>query len=112
MAELPKHGLSEEDATRASVVEIVDEVVAAGKDAVVCTHRPVLPSIFDALGVPSEARAPDRCSWVHLRRGRVIATERHDGLSQARLVHVMSVSERLLFPTGQIEFTRRSPTPP
>ncbi len=48
-------GLSEEDATDASVLEVVDDLVSSGEDAVLCTHRPVLPAVYDALGHPSRA---------------------------------------------------------
>ncbi|MBI2245281.1 MAG: histidine phosphatase family protein, partial [Nocardioides sp.] len=70
-------GLSEEDATAPSVVAVVDELVAAEEGAVVCTHRPVLPAVFDALGVPDPQLAPAGMLVAHLRRGRVVATEVH-----------------------------------
>src|SRR6478752_2533658 len=44
-------GVSEEGASAASVVEVVDNLVAGDESAVLCTHRPVLPSVLDALGV-------------------------------------------------------------
>ena len=70
-------GLSEEDATASSVVAVVDELVAAEEGAVVCTHRPVLPAMFDALGVPAPELAPGAMLVAHLRQGRVVATEVH-----------------------------------
>lgn len=70
-------GLSEEDATASSVVSVVDELVAAEEGAVVCTHRPVLPAVFDALGVPDPQLAPAGMLVAHLRRGTVLATEVH-----------------------------------
>ena len=76
---LPTDGLSEEDATDASVLAIVDEVVAAGEDAVLCSHRPVLPSIYDALGIPREHHATGELVVIHHRGGRVRAVERHLG---------------------------------
>jgi len=72
-------GLTEEDATAASVVEVVDELVTSGQDALICTHRPVLPSVYDALGVAPEHHATGELVVVHHRHGRVRAVERHLG---------------------------------
>jgi len=44
---------------------------------VLCTHRPVLPAVFDALGVPDPGLEPGGMVVVHLRKGRVTATESH-----------------------------------
>jgi 8-oxo-(d)GTP phosphatase len=73
-------GLSEEDATAGSVAGVVEGLlgaVAAGQGAVVCTHRPVLPSVFDALGLADPGLEAGELLVVHLRRGAVVATERH-----------------------------------
>lgn len=70
-------GLSEEGATAASVLRMVDELSIAEESAVLCTHRPVLPAVFDALGVPDPELAAGGMLVVHLRKGRVAATERH-----------------------------------
>jgi 8-oxo-dGTP diphosphatase len=75
----PRDGLSEEDATAASVLDVVDELVHSGEDAVLCTHRPVLPAVYDALGIPAEPHATGELVVVHHRRGRVRALERHLG---------------------------------
>jgi 8-oxo-dGTP diphosphatase len=72
-------GLSEEDATDGSVVAIVDELVTSGEDAVLCTHRPVLPSVYGALGIAPEHHATGELVVIHHRRGRVRAVERHVG---------------------------------
>jgi 8-oxo-dGTP diphosphatase len=72
-------GLSEEDATESSVLAIVDELLHSGEDAVLCTHRPVLPSVYDAIGVPGEHQATGELVVVHHRHGRVRALERHLG---------------------------------
>jgi 8-oxo-dGTP diphosphatase len=69
--------LSEEDATADSVLSIVDELVVGEESAVVCTHRPVLPSVFDALGVPDPGLETGELLVAHVRQGRVVATERH-----------------------------------
>jgi 8-oxo-(d)GTP phosphatase len=70
-------GLSEEDATAASVLRMADELAVAEESAVLCTHRPVLPAVFDALGVPDPELEAGGLLVVHLRKGRVTATERH-----------------------------------
>jgi 8-oxo-dGTP pyrophosphatase MutT (NUDIX family)/phosphohistidine phosphatase SixA len=70
-------GLSEEDATADSVLGIVDDLVHHKAGVVLCTHRPVLPTVFDALGVPDVKLEPGSMLVVHLRKGKVVATERH-----------------------------------
>ena len=71
-------GLSEEDATVESVVGLVDELLDAREATAVCTHRPVLPTVLDALGVVGDVRLePGEMLVVHHRKGRVVATERH-----------------------------------
>jgi 8-oxo-dGTP diphosphatase len=69
--------LSEEDATAESVLEIVDELLHDKECAVLCTHRPVLPSVLDALGVETDKLAPGELVVVHHRLARVVAVERY-----------------------------------
>ncbi|MGC4110456.1 MAG: NUDIX hydrolase [Nocardioides sp.] len=71
--------LSEEDATAKSVQRIVDGLLAGREDVVLCTHRPVLPAVYDAIGIPREQHATGELVVVHHRRGRVRALERHLG---------------------------------
>ena len=71
--------LSEEDVTTEALVQHVDELLHAREGAVLCTHRPVLPGVFDALGVPAVKLDPAAMVVVHLRKGRVLATETHPG---------------------------------
>jgi 8-oxo-dGTP diphosphatase len=71
--------LSEEDATAKKVRRVVDELLSSGEDAVLCTHRPVLPAVYDAIGIPAEPHATGELLVVHHRRGRVHALERHLG---------------------------------
>ena len=71
--------LSEEDATPKAVLRIVDDLLHSGEDAVLCTHRPVLPAVYDAVGIPPEPQATGELVVVHHRRGRVRAIERHLG---------------------------------
>jgi 8-oxo-(d)GTP phosphatase len=70
-------GLSEEEATARSVLEIVDDLVDLNQGVVLCTHRPVLPSVFDSLGMAEVRLDPGAMVVAHLRRGKVVATERH-----------------------------------
>jgi 8-oxo-dGTP diphosphatase len=72
-------GLSEEDADPTTVLTIVDDLLRSGEDAVICTHRPVLPAVYDALGIPLEHQSTGELVVVHHRRGRVLALERHLG---------------------------------
>ncbi|HEY7045455.1 MAG TPA: NUDIX hydrolase, partial [Nocardioidaceae bacterium] len=69
--------LSEEDATDTSVLGIVDELLHSDEDAVLCTHRPVLPTVYDSIGVPAEHHATGEMVVVHHRKGHVRAVERH-----------------------------------
>jgi 8-oxo-(d)GTP phosphatase len=71
--------LSEEDATAKSVLKVVDDLLQSGEDAVLCTHRPVLPAVYDAIGIPREHHSTGELVVVHHRRGRVRALERHLG---------------------------------
>ncbi len=70
-------GLSEEGASAGGVVDLVDELVAAEESALLCSHRPVLPTIFDALGVPDPKLEPGGMLVVHLRKGELVAAEQH-----------------------------------
>jgi 8-oxo-dGTP pyrophosphatase MutT (NUDIX family)/phosphohistidine phosphatase SixA len=69
--------LSEEDATRDSVIALVSELIAKGKRTALCTHRPVLPVVFETLGVEDPGLDLAEMLVVHLRKGRVVALERH-----------------------------------
>ncbi len=75
-------GLSEEDATAASVWEVVDDLMHHRECAVLCTHRPVLPTVYDSLGLGEKGiedpkLEPGRMLVVHHRRGAVVAVEVH-----------------------------------
>ena len=70
--------LSEEEASVESVVEIVDDLLDTKEGSVLCTHRPVLPSVFDALGLDGVRLAPSGLLVVHHRAGKVVATQAYD----------------------------------
>jgi len=71
--------LSEEDSTDRSVRAVIEDLLQAGEDAVICTHRPVLPTVYDALGLVSKPHPTGQLVVVHHRRGQVHAIERHLG---------------------------------
>lgn len=70
-------GLSEEQATDAGVAARITHLVEAARRTVVCSHRPVLPKVFDALGLEDPRLEPGEMVVVHHRHGKVLATERH-----------------------------------
>jgi 8-oxo-dGTP diphosphatase len=70
--------LSEEDSTVEGVVDLVDDLLHGDLDtggAVLCSHRPVLPTVLDALEVPDVFLEPGSMLVVHHRKGRVVASE-------------------------------------
>ena len=73
--------LSEEGHDPARVTRTVRRLAEAVQvdrgGAVLCSHRPVLPGVFAALGLPDPGLEPGEMVVVHLRRGRVVATEQH-----------------------------------
>lgn len=72
--------LSEEGArprrVRALVATIVEELDRTGP-AALCSHRPVFPAVFDALGLEDPELEKGEILVAHLRRGEVVAVERH-----------------------------------
>jgi 8-oxo-(d)GTP phosphatase len=73
--------LSEEEATEHRVEKIVDDLFDGDAGAVLCTHRPVLPLVYDAAGVKPGARIPEldpgEMLVLHVRKGSIVAVERH-----------------------------------
>ena len=67
--------LSEEGCSTKQVAGLVGALLEAGESTVVCTHRPVLPAVMAALGVPDPRLEPGSMLVVHHRKGRVVATE-------------------------------------
>lgn len=71
--------LSEEDASTEGVVDLVDSILDGDPSsvggAVLCTHRPVLPTVLDALQVPEVELEPGAMLVAHHRKGRVVATQ-------------------------------------
>ena len=67
--------LSEEDATDAGVAEVVSRLLGRREGAVLCTHRPVLPTVFEAVGVRAETLEPGGFVVVHHRKGEPVVAE-------------------------------------
>jgi 8-oxo-dGTP diphosphatase len=69
---------SEDSQNRRGLLELVKRLLNAGNPVTVCTHRPVLPLVFDALAVdPGSPLSPGEFVVIHRYQGRVVATERH-----------------------------------
>jgi 8-oxo-dGTP diphosphatase len=69
--------LSEEDATAESVIAIVDDLLQSKECALLCTHRPVLPTVLDSLGIVTDKLAPGELVVAHHRKGKLAAFERY-----------------------------------
>lgn len=73
--------LSEERATDAGIDALVEELLEDERGAVVCTHRPVLPTLLGALGVKPRRQgsplAPSEMLVLHVRKRKLLAVERH-----------------------------------
>ena len=69
--------LSEQDATPRSVTRHVHRLLERPEPAVLCTHRPVLPLVYDALGVADPRLDAGAMLVVHHRRGQIMAVEHH-----------------------------------
>jgi 8-oxo-(d)GTP phosphatase len=70
-------GLTEEQATPKSVRKVVGRLVDGSAGAVLCTHRPVLPMVLDAIGLPVTGLEPGGALVIHHRKGVVVAAEVH-----------------------------------
>ncbi len=69
--------LSEESADPTVIAKLLKKLMRDSESTVVCSHRPVLPHLFDALGLEPLALAPGEMLVVHHRGTEVVATERH-----------------------------------
>lgn len=65
-----------EDTRAAQVTRSVTALLDRKKPVVLCSHRPTLPWIFDAVGTDVHALATGEAIVVHHRKGKVIATEK------------------------------------
>ena len=69
--------LSEEDFSSTDLRPLLSDLLARRVPAVLCTHRPVLPTVLDLLDVTEEPLSPGEAVVCHHREGRIVATERH-----------------------------------
>jgi len=67
--------LTEEESTDAEVGELVRGLLDRREGAVLCTHRPVLPTVLEAVGVHPEGLEPGGFVVVHHRKGKTVAAE-------------------------------------
>lgn len=67
--------LTQEDATSAGVAAVVADVLQSGRRTALCSHRPVLPDVFAALGVPPTALVKGGFLVAHRRRDETWAEE-------------------------------------
>ena len=65
--------LYDEDAAR----ELLHDLMRTRGPSVLCSHRPVLPRLFDLLAVEEEPLSPAEFVVFHHRKGTLVATERH-----------------------------------
>lgn len=71
--------LSEEDVADRPTAGLLRDLRAGLADSgpvVVCTHRPVLPLLFRALGVRNLQLRKGELAVLHVRKGRILAVER------------------------------------
>lgn len=68
--------LSQASSTRERVMDEVEWLLGLETAAVLCSHRPVLPWVFDAVGIDEPPLDPAVAVTVHHRHGRILAVER------------------------------------
>ena len=71
------HRLSEEGLQDVSATRRMDGLLRRDEPLVVCSHRPVLPSLFEAVGVQDPRLDPGAFVVIHREHGQVRATEHH-----------------------------------
>ena len=69
--------LSEELYDEKTARELLSDLMTTPGPSVLCTHRPILPKLFDLLGIAVEPLHPAELVVYHHRRGTLVATERH-----------------------------------
>jgi 8-oxo-(d)GTP phosphatase len=67
--------LSEDGADPDRIRKTVQAALKSSKRIAICSHRPVLPLIFEALGLEPISLEPGAFVVVHRRKGKVLATE-------------------------------------
>jgi 8-oxo-dGTP diphosphatase len=72
------HRLSEEGMDRVAIRRVMRRLLKTKARAVVCSHRPVLPEVFGAVGLDDPKLKPGHFLVVHHRGGKVRAIEEHE----------------------------------
>ncbi|MET0999441.1 MAG: NUDIX hydrolase [Marmoricola sp.] len=70
--------LSEELYNDSGARALLTDLMTTRGPSVLCSHRPILPHLFELLGIEEEPLAPAELVAYHHRRGALVATERHD----------------------------------
>jgi 8-oxo-(d)GTP phosphatase len=70
--------LSEEDADDGGVERVVQELMSSKVPAVLCTHRPVLPSVLAVAGLRDPRLDAGGFLVAHHRNGQIVASEVHN----------------------------------
>jgi 8-oxo-(d)GTP phosphatase len=70
-------GLTEERASPKRVTKRLRDLCGTKRATVICTHRPVLPMVFDALELEPVALEPAQLLVVHHRGRTILGTELH-----------------------------------
>ncbi len=70
--------LSEELYDENGARALLTDLMTTHGQSVLCSHRPILPRLFELLGIEEEPLAPAELVAYHHRRGALVATERHD----------------------------------
>jgi len=70
--------LSEEATDKKQVDKTMRRLLGNRKRVVVCSHRPVLPLVFKAIGLEPVALSPGGFVVVHRRQGKIVAVETYD----------------------------------
>jgi len=69
--------LSEDGYDEARAARVMTDLMSADEVSVLCTHRPVLPRLFETLGITEEPLSPSELVVCHHRNGVLLTTERH-----------------------------------
>jgi 8-oxo-dGTP diphosphatase len=67
--------LSEEGVSVPVVDELVSTLLAADASAVLCTHRPVLPTVWEVLGLVDVKLETAEMLVLHHRKGAIVAVD-------------------------------------
>lgn len=78
---LEADALSEELYDQDMARALLNDLMNTRGPSVLCSHRPILPRLFDLLGITEEPLAPAELVVYHHRKGALVATERHSAIS-------------------------------